>query len=132
MKNPPDAFYDRRENSSKETGEKREAFFMKVFLKNRASWPKWITETRQASGLEDSEGIDFVVGTSDVGDIYIQIKGSWSGMLEYIRKPRTFEICVLLIHPNMNENYVFLKAKRLIEKMRLDRLNGDRSKILFE
>jgi len=58
---------------------------------------EWIKDFRKSTPEEDKKrGVDFVISTKDVGNLFLQIKSSWSGKEKALKKhPR---IPVVVVH----------------------------------
>ena len=66
-------------------GDGAEGKFLRVFRQGSISsgMPRWVVYMYKAPDFEDRQGIDFVVTTSDIGKIFIQIKSSWGGAQKF-------------------------------------------------
>jgi len=49
---------------------------------------EWMSGARPATPEEDARGIDVVVLTNDMGNLYLQVKSSWCGAKIAREKPR--------------------------------------------
>lgn len=61
-----------------------------------ANMPEWMTSVRAATDDEDRRGIDIVAST-DVGDVYLQVKSSVGAAKDFRRDPRRRNIAVAVV-----------------------------------
>lgn len=54
--------------------------------------PEWFAAVRAATSEEDHHGIDIVVATEDVGDLFVQVKSSMAEALRYLDKKTEKEL----------------------------------------
>ncbi len=82
---------------STERGLQAEEKVKRIFCKERkATWPVWLYGVRKGYEEEDHHGIDFVART-DIGDIFIQIKSSESGALNFKNHPKYNPLTALVV-----------------------------------
>lgn len=72
--------------------------------------PAWLTSVRAATRNEDRDGAD-LVGASDVGALYVQIKGCRAGVREWASVRRSRHIEVAIVHETVSDSTV---VERLI------------------
>jgi hypothetical protein len=85
------------------------------------SLPSWFSHTEQACQKDDARGVDVVVHT-DVGKLFLQIKGSQKAIDEFVRKHTKGNIVPFLVQ---SDECIESLQKRLIEA-----LSNERARIL--
>lgn len=70
--------------------------------------PTWMLSARQATALEDRNGIDIVI-ESDVGKLFIQVKSSKRGRIAFMAKQRRAEVAIVI--PKLSDSPEQLLAK---------------------
>lgn len=80
--------------------------------------PPWIRTVRAATDVEDSRGIDIVVETVHIGDLYIQIKSSRNGARQYRRKRRKPKVIIVVIDSAMDERKIRAKMMNALYRLR--------------
>lgn len=79
--------------------------------------PCWLKDFRRANWQEDRKrGIDFVISTKDVGNLFLQIKSSVAGQ-EKSQKNHP-QIPVLIIYPNKTSEEIQIELIQTLEVKR--------------
>lgn len=86
-----------------------------------ASFPPWFQGAERASDGDDARGIDVIV-YSDVGKLFLQVKGSPKAVQEFLKKHPKGNIVPFLVH---DDEYIEGLRKRLVEA-----LNAERRRVL--
>ena len=60
--------------------------------------PEWFLSIEKAPWKLDRQGVDHIVKTLDVGDIYLQVKSSRRGQKEFERRRRRKRIAVVVVN----------------------------------
>lgn len=76
----------------------------------RKSRPWWIKNVRMSTSDEDRLGIDVVVETFDMGDIFLQVKSSLRRAAEFKEKPRRIDVEVVVVGRSDDANSLYGKA----------------------
>jgi len=71
----------------------------------QSTWPNWLKSIRKATNTEDKKGCDLVADT-DVGQLYLQIKSSQTGVKKFGQRQRKKMIAVMLSKPNMTQSQI--------------------------
>lgn len=79
--------------------------------------PHWLLQARGCTEDEDSRGIDVVV-TTDVGEVYLQVKSSYSNAQKFRRKSRAAVVGVVVVRPTDSKDDIFNKAFDAVAKRR--------------
>jgi hypothetical protein len=67
----------REYKSTQMKGVQTESRVVNLLSQDKRPW--WIMSVRRGSSIEDDDGIDLVVRTTDHGDLYLQVKSSDAG-----------------------------------------------------
>lgn len=86
-------------------------------LSKSGNLPEWISSVRKATREEDRKGIDLIAST-DVGDIYLQIKSSVTGKRHHEERYGHKNIACAVIRINDPEETVRGKCIRAIQSLR--------------
>ena len=78
----------------------------------------WITTVRKATGIEDDNGIDIVVGTEDIGDLFVQVKSSRHGVAKYRRKHPRKMVAMVIVRKRDTDCVVWEKIKKGLLELR--------------
>lgn len=84
-------------------GRQNEDLFFLAFEEFEIDAPSWFVGAERAPRHLDHKGIDAIVKTTDVGDIYLQIKSSLMGKKKFeaqVGKYKQRHIAVIIIHKN--------------------------------
>lgn len=82
------------------------------------SLPHWAQTARLATHEEDGRGIDIVIETLRLGDLYVQIKSSRNGARQYRRRRRRAKAIVVVIGEDMEERKIREKMLSAIHRLR--------------
>lgn len=103
-----------------------EARFFDAFI---CAWdrPRWYVRTRHATPLEDSQGYDFFIGTTDMGEVPIQVKSSHGYIKQYwLRHPES-QATLVVVH--LDDPYPLIRSRTL---ERIERRRGEDPQVLFK
>lgn len=80
--------------------------------------PPWFKGWDKATPEQDRKGIDYVVHTYDIGDLYLQVKSSHAGCKKFNGRRRKQLIAVLLVQESnlldkLHKSLVFLRNEVL-------------------
>lgn len=104
-----------------------EGRFLRVFRQGSISsgMPRWVVYVYKAPDFEDRQGIDFVVTTSDIGKIFIQVKSSRRGAQEFkehrlYRRGKLKFVALIIIRETDTPEMIRSKTLRAISGARRD------------
>ena len=78
----------------------------------------WICQPRQATKHEDLRGIDIVVPTTDIGDLFLQIKSSFHGVEKFNRRQHRQMIAVVVVKPFESQEIIWKNLREALWKLR--------------
>lgn len=81
------------------------------------SFPSWFQSAESASGKDEARGIDVTVH-SDVGKLFLQVKGSPKAVQEFLKKHPKGNIVPFLVH---DDEHIDGLRKRLVEALSAER-----------
>lgn len=88
-------------------------------LSGHEKLPSWMGDVRACTEEEDERGIDVVVET-DIGEIYLQVKSSYSNAQKFLRKWPQRNVGMVVIRPQDDRDTIFNKAMDAVAKQRSD------------
>lgn len=116
-------------------GKAAENFFlrtMELFAGDKLECPPWILGVKKSEETQDLQGIDFIV-TTDVGDIYVQLKSSIGYAQRYMEKHADipFEICIVVTEEADTHVSLFRKTRAVLAKRRQYLSRGIRERFVL-
>ncbi|MDF1497422.1 MAG: putative dsRNA-binding protein [Patescibacteria group bacterium] len=92
-------------------GQRNEEMVLKALSDPHYIYPKWFVSARLHDQDEDAMGIDIVVTTNDLGDLYLQVKSSYTGKRKFILRGRRRKLIGIVVVTRIDaEPEVLLKA----------------------
>jgi len=82
-----------------------------------AERPDWMRSIRRATHDEDHAGIDLVV-ESDIGKLFVQVKSSRTGKLEYLARRRPAKVAIVVAMDRDSQDALFRKVFGELAKLR--------------
>jgi hypothetical protein len=79
--------------------------------------PKWLRDARLATREEDARGIDIVV-TTDVGDVYLQVKSSRIAAEIFQRRPMRAHAEVVVSNDKVTHERLIARAHGAVSRLR--------------
>ena len=101
----------------KKKGRDGEDRILLVLKNSQDSWPGWLKSVRLATKEEDKKGCDIVADT-DVGNLYLQIKSSITGVKEFKRRQRKKMIAILISRPEMSQTQIINQSLQSLQSLR--------------
>lgn len=108
---------------ARERGRRTEDRFFRIFEHGYIpdKYPPWFYGFREQTPREDREGIDAVAFT-DVGKLYLQIKGSNAGALKFRRQQEKYRkrriIGLLIIRYDDTDETIVWKTRKVLSETR--------------
>lgn len=108
---------------ARERGRRTEDRFFRIFEHGYIpdNYPTWFYGFRAQTPREDREGIDAVAFT-DMGKLYLQIKGSYAGALKFREQQEKYRkrriIGLLIIRSDDTDETIIWKTRKVLSETR--------------
>lgn len=84
----------------------------------------WLCLPRKGSWEEDRRGIDIVVPTVDIGDLYLQVKSSHFGVVKFNKRHHRQTIAVVVVKLPESSDIVWINIKNALLGLRKEILKN--------
>jgi len=92
---------------------------LEALLLNYKDLP-WLSFPRKASWNEDRRGIDIVVPTTDIGELYLQIKSSRFGVEKFNKKQHHQMVAVVVVKLSETSEVIWDNLKKALLELKTE------------
>ncbi len=111
---------------SNERGKRAEELVFEAFKAPIADRPDWFKDVRRPTPEQDAfQQIDVIVGTHDLGELYIQVKSSFTGLKRFMEEYHPANVRCIVVTPNLDDGYIRALVYDACNRLRDKRKRGE-------
>lgn len=111
---------------SDERGKRAEDLVFQAFADAVKDAPEWFKGLRHPTEEQDAfEQIDVIVETCDLGDLYIQVKSSFTGLKRFLDEYHPKNVRCIVVTPNLDDGYIRALVYDAANRLRAKRQRGE-------
>lgn len=111
---------------SEERGKRAEDLVFQAFSGTVRDAPEWFRCVRRPTPEQDRfRQIDVIVETLDLGELYVQVKSSFSGLKHFMEEYHPANVRCIVVTPNLDDGYIRALVYDACNRLRDKRRRGE-------